>query len=217
MSDGRSDVVAWEADTDEARSGRRRLPLGEASLRVRLCHELLQASAGTTREEVLERCGVSDADAFHLLGVPVEAAMEGEAPFEGSAESFGREAEALGGFRWLKGMRLLSDARVLKVSRDASAPGVNRIEWLGSEGGWTPSAGRVLDIDDEGTAGCLLSLLGGRTGVGRSCQFSSSGRWVVAVSPNSGGVLFDEVMGEGSTLGRACVSVARAWGGWCGV
>ncbi len=222
MSDGRSDAV--RRSDDEARAAYRRQRCLRDEVRVRLCDELLQAAAGTTREELLDLCGVSDAEAFDLLGgrrggrepsgaareVRPRVGREEARAEEASAETLGLEAMSLGGFLWLKGMRLLSHARVLTTSVSSSGP--SRIEWLGSEGGWDPSAGRVLDVDDEGSAGCLLLLLRGQGAVG--VREVSDG-WVVTVHERggSGGVSY---IGEGSTLGRACVSAARACGEWRG-
>lgn len=225
MGDGRSDVrsrEAWEQAQREGRTSRLR-----EEIRARLCDELLSAAPGTTREEVMQVCGVNDADAFELLGgrcvspIADAAAMQkrqehvygssggagaNEAQSEAAEEAvihWGEAAVELSGFRWLPGMRLLSAARVLTTARSAS----DQIGWLGSEGGWTPHLPRILDVDDEGTAGCLLSMLGS-VGV----RALSEGGFVVTVYDESSGVV--SFLGEGSTLGRACVSAARACGGW---
>jgi hypothetical protein len=197
MGDGRSDVgdgAGWRAGV-ESRRHAEALEL----LRAEVCTALLGAGAGTTREEVLESCGVTDAGAYeflagHVPGRRTESLAEGREP----VVECGTRAMGLGGFRWLPGMRLLSRARVLTVEAGIG------VSWLGSEGGWEPSADRVVDVDDAGTGGCLLSLLEGA----RASQVSDS-RWLVSVVGPS-----HMSQGEGSTLGRACVSAAAALGSW---
>lgn len=203
MGDGRTHVRSvsqYEAVVDRRR---------REEVRTRLCMELLESSPGTTREEILTSCGIDDAEAFLLLSdaplpVPTDVGSHPRERFkrEGPLESFGTEAESLSGFRWVPGMRIMGLARVLTT--DARLPG--SIGWLGSEGGWSPELPRVLDVDDEGTAGCLLSLLG------RVSARPVDGGFVVTVHDDVTGVV--SYIGEGSTLGRACVSAARAAGGW---
>ena len=200
MGDGRSDVgdgAGWRAGV-ESRRHAEALEL----LRAEVCAALLGAEAGTTREEVLESCGVTDAGAYEFLAghVPsrrTESLAEGAEGREPVVEC-GTRAMGLGGFRWLPGMRLLSRARVLTVEAGIG------VSWLGSEGGWEPSADRVVDVDDAGTGGCLLSLLEGA----RANQVADR-RWLVSVGGPS-----HMSQGVGTTLGRACVSAAESLGSW---
>ena len=193
------------------------------SLRARICDELLMSSSGVTREEVLSRCGVSDADAFALLHAgrvlepnsDEQVASDGVSVEQESAFSVGERGQSLAGFRWVAGMRLLGGARVLTTEGDSCSAsvgvgvGAGRLGWLGSEGLWDPSSPRILDVDDEGTGGCLLSLLG-RASVFRGC--GADGEWVVTVFKDATGVVLS--VGRGSSLGRACVGAAVGCGGW---
>ena len=145
---------------------------------------------------------------------------------ERTAEEWGRVAVSLPGWRWRPGMGLLPlPNEVAQLIRDNEA--VGRFRYAGhTKDGPTvthvrPSAVRrhvnltkghyhpvrayfVPDPDDPATAGCLLALLG----VGYAVA-TSKDEWVSIGS-------WPTLIGEGPSVGRACIAAAEALGRWPG-
>ena len=71
---------------------------------------------------------------------------------------------------------------------------------------WSPDSadGMFLDVDHPATAGCLLALLG----VGYAVA-TSKDEWVSIGS-------WPTLVGEGPSVGRACIAAAEALGRWPG-
>lgn len=110
------------------------------------------------------------------------------------AEEWGRLAVSLPGWRWMEGM--LSPC--LGVGRvdagDLSDDPLFAVDFC--------DAGP--DPDDPATAGCLLALLG----VGYAVA-TSKDEWVSIGS-------WPTLIGEGPSVGRACIAAAEALGRWPG-
>jgi hypothetical protein len=107
---------------------------------------------------------------------------------ERTAEAWGRLAVSLPGWRWMPGMQACEDDRIIF-------------------GGTKIEGDHWPDPDDPATEGCMVRLLG-PVNKQISPPFMSGSGWVIY------SIQFGWV--GGSTLGRACIAVAEAFGRWPG-
>jgi len=114
------------------------------------------------------------------------------------AEEWGRLAKLIPDFRWMCGAIAVGCGRVLHVYTDGSCF-IARHKILPDEMDLYPP-----DPDDPATAGCLLALLG----VGYAVA-TSKDEWVSIGS-------WPTLIGEGPSVGRACIAAAAALGRWPG-
>jgi len=123
-----------------------------------------------------------------------------------TAEEWGRVAVSLPGWRWMPGMLVVDTA---------SNPAFRFSGRAWDDGGVVSDDGDGLNLecickvewpdpDDPATAGCLLALLG----VGYAVA-TSKDEWVSIGS-------WPTLIGEGPSVGRACIAAAAALGRWPG-